>query len=42
MKQEQREIVKKHEEDLHVLHHKLEQQADNSLSKFKQTAQVRY
>uniref|UniRef100_A0A8I5ZYJ8 Centrosomal protein 290 n=1 Tax=Rattus norvegicus TaxID=10116 RepID=A0A8I5ZYJ8_RAT len=38
-REEQREIVKKHEEDLHVLHHKLEQQADNSLSKFKQTAQ---
>ncbi|XP_076776207.1 centrosomal protein of 290 kDa isoform X4 [Arvicanthis niloticus] len=38
-REEQREIVKKHEEDLHVLHHKLEQQADNSLNKFKQTAQ---
>uniref|UniRef100_A0A8C6HZ77 Centrosomal protein 290 n=1 Tax=Mus spicilegus TaxID=10103 RepID=A0A8C6HZ77_MUSSI len=38
-REEQREIVKKHEEDLHVLHHKLEQQANNSLSKFRQTAQ---
>ncbi|XP_052021852.1 centrosomal protein of 290 kDa isoform X2 [Apodemus sylvaticus] len=38
-REEQREIVKKHEEDLHILHHKLEQQADNSLNKFKQTAQ---
>ncbi|XP_072629091.1 centrosomal protein of 290 kDa isoform X3 [Canis lupus baileyi] len=35
---EQREIVKKHEEDLHILHHKLELQADSSLNKFKQTA----
>ncbi|XP_042548999.1 centrosomal protein of 290 kDa isoform X2 [Dipodomys spectabilis] len=39
-REEQREIVKKHEEDLHILHHKLELQADNSLSKFKQTAQT--
>ncbi|KAL1775080.1 centrosomal protein of 290 kDa [Sigmodon hispidus] len=38
-REEQREIVKKHEEDLHVLHHKLELQADSSLNKFKQTAQ---
>lgn len=38
-REEQRELVKKHEEDLHVLHHKLELQADNSLNKFKQTAQ---
>ncbi|XP_077909167.1 centrosomal protein of 290 kDa isoform X3 [Ictidomys tridecemlineatus] len=37
-REEQREIVKKHEEDLHILHHKLELQADSSLSKFKQTA----
>ncbi|XP_016054929.1 PREDICTED: centrosomal protein of 290 kDa [Miniopterus natalensis] len=37
-REEQREIVKKHEEDLHVLHHKLELQADSSLNKFKQTA----
>ncbi|KAM5253770.1 centrosomal protein of 290 kDa isoform 2-T4 [Hipposideros larvatus] len=37
-REEQREIVKKHEEDLHVLHHKLEQQADSSLNKFRQTA----
>ncbi|XP_012874275.1 PREDICTED: centrosomal protein of 290 kDa [Dipodomys ordii] len=39
-REEQREIVKKHEEDLHILHHKLELQADSSLSKFKQTAQT--
>uniref|UniRef100_A0A8C2MX43 Centrosomal protein 290 n=1 Tax=Cricetulus griseus TaxID=10029 RepID=A0A8C2MX43_CRIGR len=38
-REEQREIVKKHEEDLHALHHKLELQADSSLNKFKQTAQ---
>ncbi|XP_057613521.1 centrosomal protein of 290 kDa isoform X2 [Chionomys nivalis] len=38
-REEQREIVKKHEEDLHALHHKLELQAENSLNKFKQTAQ---
>ncbi|KAF6339055.1 centrosomal protein 290 [Rhinolophus ferrumequinum] len=37
-REEQRELVKKHEEDLHVLHHKLELQADSSLNKFKQTA----
>ncbi|XP_047404654.1 centrosomal protein of 290 kDa isoform X1 [Sciurus carolinensis] len=37
-REEQREIVKKHEEDLLILHHKLELQADSSLSKFKQTA----
>nr|KAF6373221.1 centrosomal protein 290 [Pipistrellus kuhlii] len=37
-REEQREIVKKHEEDLHILHHKLEIQADSSLNKFKQTA----
>uniref|UniRef100_A0A8W4FM18 Centrosomal protein 290 n=1 Tax=Sus scrofa TaxID=9823 RepID=A0A8W4FM18_PIG len=37
-REEQREIVKKHEEELHTLHHKLELQADNSLSKFKETA----
>nr|XP_031318912.1 centrosomal protein of 290 kDa isoform X4 [Camelus dromedarius] len=37
-REEQREIVKKHEEELHILHHKLELQADNSLSKFKETA----
>ncbi|XP_069845588.1 centrosomal protein of 290 kDa isoform X4 [Dipodomys merriami] len=39
-REEQREIVKKHEEDLHILHHKLELQADSSLNKFKQTAQT--
>ncbi|CAH7330075.1 Cep290 [Phodopus roborovskii] len=38
-REEQREIVKKHEEDLQALHHKLELQADSSLNKFKQTAQ---
>uniref|UniRef100_A0A8D0XC38 Centrosomal protein 290 n=1 Tax=Sus scrofa TaxID=9823 RepID=A0A8D0XC38_PIG len=37
-REEQREIVKKHEEELHTLHHKLELQADNFLSKFKETA----
>ncbi|XP_035943155.2 centrosomal protein of 290 kDa isoform X1 [Halichoerus grypus] len=37
-REEQREIVKKHEEDLHILHHKLELQSDSSLNKFKQTA----
>ncbi|XP_023572050.1 centrosomal protein of 290 kDa [Octodon degus] len=37
-RQEQREIVKKHEEDIHILHHKLELQADSSLNKFKQAA----
>ncbi|XP_058529765.1 centrosomal protein of 290 kDa [Ochotona princeps] len=37
-REEQRELVKKHEEDLHILHHKLELQADSSLNKFKQTA----
>ncbi|XP_064139833.1 centrosomal protein of 290 kDa isoform X8 [Loxodonta africana] len=37
-REEQREIVKKHEEDLHILHHKLELQTDSSLNKFKQTA----
>ncbi|XP_033722164.1 centrosomal protein of 290 kDa isoform X2 [Tursiops truncatus] len=35
-REEQREIVKKHEEELHILHHKLELQADSSLSKFKE------
>nr|XP_012613308.1 centrosomal protein of 290 kDa isoform X6 [Microcebus murinus] len=37
-REEQREIVRKHEEDLHILHNKLELQADSSLNKFKQTA----
>lgn len=37
-REEQREIIKKHEEDLQILHHKLELQADSSLNKFKQTA----
>ncbi|XP_004602776.2 centrosomal protein of 290 kDa isoform X2 [Sorex araneus] len=37
-REEQREIVKKHEEDLQILHQKLELQADSSLNKFKQTA----
>ncbi|KAB0400406.1 hypothetical protein E2I00_010736, partial [Balaenoptera physalus] len=36
-REEQREIVKKHEDELHSLHHKLELQADSSLSKFKET-----
>uniref|UniRef100_A0A452IGU4 Centrosomal protein of 290kDa coiled-coil region domain-containing protein n=1 Tax=Gopherus agassizii TaxID=38772 RepID=A0A452IGU4_9SAUR len=37
-REEQEEISKKHEEDLRVLHQKLDLQADNSLNKFKQTA----
>ncbi|KAM5288763.1 centrosomal protein of 290 kDa [Ctenodactylus gundi] len=37
-REEQRELVKKHEEDLHILHQKLELQADSSFNKFKQTA----
>ncbi|XP_010022741.1 PREDICTED: centrosomal protein of 290 kDa, partial [Nestor notabilis] len=37
-REEQEEIVKKHEEDLRVLHQKLNLHADNSLNKFKQTA----
>ncbi|KAM9174143.1 centrosomal protein of 290 kDa [Pangshura tecta] len=36
-REEQEEISKKHEEDLRVLHQKLDLQADNSLNKFKQT-----
>ncbi|NXA50457.1 CE290 protein, partial [Nothocercus julius] len=37
-REEQEEVVKKHEEDLRVLHQKLDLQTDNSLNKFKQTA----
>ncbi|KAM9635259.1 centrosomal protein of 290 kDa isoform 6-T9 [Morphnus guianensis] len=37
-REEQEEIAKKHEEDLRVLHQKLNLHTDNSLSKFKQTA----
>ncbi|KAM7178896.1 centrosomal protein of 290 kDa isoform 1-T1 [Macrochelys suwanniensis] len=37
-REEQEEIAKKHEDDLRVLHQKLDLQADNSLNKFKQTA----
>ncbi|XP_038029026.2 centrosomal protein of 290 kDa isoform X6 [Anas platyrhynchos] len=37
-REEQEEIAKKHEEDLRVLHQKLELCTDNSLNKFKQTA----
>ncbi|KAM8979152.1 centrosomal protein of 290 kDa isoform 2-T4 [Sarcophilus harrisii] len=37
-REEQREIIKKHEEDIFILHQKLDLQADSSLSKFKQTA----
>uniref|UniRef100_A0A8C8RJI2 Centrosomal protein 290 n=1 Tax=Pelusios castaneus TaxID=367368 RepID=A0A8C8RJI2_9SAUR len=37
-REDQEEIIKKHEEDLRVLHHKLDLHADNSLNKFKQTA----
>uniref|UniRef100_A0A7M4FSC7 Centrosomal protein 290 n=1 Tax=Crocodylus porosus TaxID=8502 RepID=A0A7M4FSC7_CROPO len=37
-REEEAEIAKKHEEDLRVLHQKLELYADNSLNKFKETA----
>nr|XP_013224410.1 centrosomal protein of 290 kDa isoform X2 [Columba livia] len=37
-REEQEEIAKKHEEDLRVLHQKLNLHTDNSLDKFKQTA----
>ncbi|XP_074868278.1 centrosomal protein of 290 kDa [Carettochelys insculpta] len=37
-REEQEEIAKKHEEDLRVLHQKLDLYADNSLNKFRQTA----
>ncbi|NXH19921.1 CE290 protein, partial [Bucco capensis] len=37
-REEQEEISKKHEEDLKVLHQKLNLHTDNSLNKFKQTA----
>ncbi|XP_025035933.2 centrosomal protein of 290 kDa isoform X4 [Pelodiscus sinensis] len=37
-REEQEEIAKKHEEDLRVLHQKLDLHADSSLNKFKQTA----
>ncbi|NXI54883.1 CE290 protein, partial [Chloroceryle aenea] len=37
-REEQEEIAKKHEEDLRVLHQKLNLHTDNSLNKFKQTA----
>ncbi|XP_066489245.1 centrosomal protein of 290 kDa isoform X2 [Tiliqua scincoides] len=37
-REEQEEIAKKHEEDLRVLHQKLDSHADNSFNKFKQTA----
>ncbi|XP_068951217.1 centrosomal protein of 290 kDa isoform X1 [Petaurus breviceps papuanus] len=37
-REEQREIIKKHEEDVIILHQKLDQQADSSLSKLKRTA----
>uniref|UniRef100_A0A663FGF7 Centrosomal protein 290 n=1 Tax=Aquila chrysaetos chrysaetos TaxID=223781 RepID=A0A663FGF7_AQUCH len=37
-REEQEEIAKKHEEDLRVLHQKLNLHSDNSLNKFKQTA----
>ncbi|XP_051818445.1 centrosomal protein of 290 kDa-like [Antechinus flavipes] len=37
-REEQREIIKKHQEDIFILHQKLDLQADSSLSKFKQTA----
>uniref|UniRef100_A0A8C3QVX2 Centrosomal protein 290 n=1 Tax=Cyanoderma ruficeps TaxID=181631 RepID=A0A8C3QVX2_9PASS len=37
-REEQEEIAKKHEEDIRVLHQKLDLYADNSLNKFKETA----
>ncbi|NXY64641.1 CE290 protein, partial [Callaeas wilsoni] len=37
-RQEQEEIAKKHEEDIRVLHQKLDLYTDNSLNKFKETA----
>ncbi|XP_051498635.1 centrosomal protein of 290 kDa isoform X2 [Apus apus] len=37
-REEQEEIAKKHEEELRVLHQKLNLHTDNSLNKFKQTA----
>ncbi|XP_056654587.1 centrosomal protein of 290 kDa isoform X3 [Monodelphis domestica] len=37
-REEQGEIIKKHEEDIFILHQKLDHQADSSLSKFKKTA----
>ncbi|XP_036615279.1 centrosomal protein of 290 kDa [Trichosurus vulpecula] len=37
-REEQREIIKKHEEDVFILHQKLDLQADSSFSKFKKTA----
>ncbi|XP_053112327.1 centrosomal protein of 290 kDa isoform X2 [Hemicordylus capensis] len=37
-REEQEEIAKKHEEDLRVLHQKLDLHADHSFNKFKQTA----
>ncbi|NWY08051.1 CE290 protein, partial [Nothoprocta ornata] len=37
-REEQEEVVKKHEEDLRVLHQKLDLHTDNSLNKFKPTA----
>ncbi|NXV08157.1 CE290 protein, partial [Cettia cetti] len=37
-REEQEEIVKKHEEDIRVLHQKLDLYTENSLNKFKETA----
>ncbi|KAJ7410332.1 Centrosomal protein of 290 kDa [Willisornis vidua] len=37
-REEQEEIAKKHEEDLRLLHQKLDLHTDNSLNKFKETA----
>ncbi|XP_075006769.1 centrosomal protein of 290 kDa isoform X4 [Calonectris borealis] len=37
-REEQEEVAKKHEEDLRILHQKLNFHTDNSLNKFKQTA----
>ncbi|RMC03488.1 hypothetical protein DUI87_20687 [Hirundo rustica rustica] len=38
LEEEQEEIAKKHEEDIRVLHQKLDLYTDNSLNKFKETA----
>ncbi|XP_031793787.1 centrosomal protein of 290 kDa-like isoform X2 [Sarcophilus harrisii] len=37
-REEQREIIQKHQEEVFILHQKLDLQGDSSLSKFKQTA----
>uniref|UniRef100_G3P486 Centrosomal protein 290 n=2 Tax=Gasterosteus aculeatus aculeatus TaxID=481459 RepID=G3P486_GASAC len=37
-RQDQEEMIKRHQEELRTLHHKLDQQTDTSLDRFKQTA----